>query len=67
MPDGAVLRVVPLAPDVTELAFALGGGDLVAAVPAAAATAVRSWRFKPATKSGVRVKVHITQTIPFKP
>jgi TonB family protein len=34
---------------------------------AAAATAVRSWRFKPATKSGVRVKVHITQTIPFKP
>ena len=36
MPDGAVLRVVPLAPDVTELAFALGGGDLVAAVPAAA-------------------------------
>ena len=33
---------------------------------AAAATAVRSWRFRPATKNGVRVKVHITQTIPFK-
>ncbi|MGD1148034.1 MAG: TonB family protein [Thermoanaerobaculaceae bacterium] len=34
---------------------------------AAAANAVRSWRFKPATKDGVRVKVHVTQTIPFKP
>ena len=34
---------------------------------AAAVTAVRSWRFKPATKGGVRVKVHVTQTIPFKP
>jgi len=34
---------------------------------AAAATAVRSWRFKPATKGGVRVKVHVTQIIPFKP
>ncbi|HUK14694.1 MAG TPA: energy transducer TonB, partial [Thermoanaerobaculaceae bacterium] len=33
----------------------------------AAANAVRTWRFKPATKGGVRVKVHITEAIPFKP
>jgi iron complex transport system substrate-binding protein len=36
VPGGPVRRVVPLAPDVTELAFALGAGDLVAAAPAAA-------------------------------
>ena len=36
MPGGPVRRVVPLAPDVTELAFALGAGSLVEAVPAAA-------------------------------
>jgi TonB family protein len=34
---------------------------------AAATSAVRTWRFKPATKNGTRVKVHITQPIPFKP
>ncbi|MFI5165983.1 MAG: TonB family protein [Thermoanaerobaculales bacterium] len=34
---------------------------------AAAATAVRGWRFKPATKNGVRVKVRITEAISFKP
>jgi len=34
---------------------------------AAAVSAVKTWRFKPATKGGVRVKVHVTQTIPFKP
>ena len=33
---------------------------------AAAAKAVRGWRFKPATKNGVRVKVRITQPIPFR-
>jgi protein TonB len=33
---------------------------------AAAAAAVRTWRFKPATKGGVRVKVRITQRIRFK-
>ncbi|NLH12700.1 MAG: TonB family protein [Holophagae bacterium] len=33
----------------------------------AAVEAVRSWRFKPATKAGVRVKVHTTQTIAFNP
>lgn len=33
---GPVQRVVPLAPDVTELAFALTVGDLIMAVPAAA-------------------------------
>jgi TonB family protein len=32
---------------------------------AAAVSAVRGWRFKPATKNGVRVKVRITQPIPF--
>jgi TonB family protein len=31
----------------------------------AAANAVRGWRYKPATKNGVRVKVRITQPIPF--
>jgi ABC-type Fe3+-hydroxamate transport system substrate-binding protein len=36
VPGGPVRRVVPLAPDVTELAFAVGAGDLVVAVPAAA-------------------------------
>jgi len=34
---------------------------------AAAASAVRSWRYKPATKGGVRVKVRTTQVIPFRP
>jgi TonB family protein len=34
---------------------------------AAAANAVRTWRYRPATKSGVRVKVRITQPIPFRP
>ncbi len=33
---GPVRRVVPLAPDVTELAFALGAGNLVVAAPTAA-------------------------------
>ncbi|HPC82694.1 MAG TPA: TonB family protein [Thermoanaerobaculaceae bacterium] len=33
----------------------------------AAVEAVRAWRFKPATKNGVRVKVHTTQTITFSP
>ena len=33
----------------------------------AAANAVRTWRFKPATKNGVNVKVRITEAIPFKP
>jgi len=33
---GPVRRVVPLAPDVTELAFAVGAGNLVVAVPPAA-------------------------------
>jgi len=36
VPGGPVRRVVPLAPDVTELAFAAGAGSLVAAVPVAA-------------------------------
>ncbi len=36
VPPGPVRRVVPLAPDVTELAFALGAGDLVVAAPTAA-------------------------------
>ena len=33
----------------------------------AAADAARRWRFKPATKNGVKVKVHITLTIAFNP
>ena len=33
----------------------------------AAQAAVRQWRYKPATKNGVRVKVWATQTIPFRP
>ena len=33
---------------------------------AAAVAAVRTWRFRPATKNGVRVKVHITLTTTFK-
>ncbi|MFZ5786493.1 MAG: TonB family protein [Acidobacteriota bacterium] len=33
----------------------------------AAADALRRWRFKPATKNGVRVKVWHTQSIPFQP
>jgi TonB family protein len=33
---------------------------------AAAASAVRNWRYKPATKGGVRVKVRITQPMAFK-
>jgi iron complex transport system substrate-binding protein len=33
---GPVHRVVPLAPDVTEMAFAVGAGDLIVAVPPAA-------------------------------
>lgn len=33
----------------------------------AAIEAARTWRFKPATKNGVRVKVHTTQTITFNP
>ena len=33
---------------------------------AAAASAVRNWRYRPATKGGVRVKVRITQPIVFK-
>jgi ABC-type Fe3+-hydroxamate transport system substrate-binding protein len=33
---GGVRRLVPLAPDVTEVAFAVGAGPLVVAVPAAA-------------------------------
>jgi TonB family protein len=33
---------------------------------AAAANAVRSWRYKPATKGGVRVKVRFTQSIVFR-
>jgi TonB family protein len=33
----------------------------------AAVAAVRKWRFKPATKEGVRVKVRITQRIRFNP
>ena len=36
MPGGPARRIVALAPDVTELAFALGAGDLVVAAPAAA-------------------------------
>ncbi|MFH1175912.1 MAG: TonB family protein [Acidobacteriota bacterium] len=34
---------------------------------AAAVTAVRGWRFRPATKDGVRVKVWQTLTLPFRP
>ncbi len=33
---------------------------------AAAVTAARTWRYKPATKDGVRVKVRITQAITFR-
>jgi protein TonB len=33
---------------------------------AAAAAVVRSWRYKPATKGGVRVKVRATQRIAFR-
>jgi TonB family protein len=33
----------------------------------AAQNAVRQWRYKPATKNGVRVKVWTTQTVPFRP
>jgi len=33
---------------------------------AAAASAVRNWRYRPATKGGVRVKVRITQPVVFK-
>ena len=33
----------------------------------AAVAAARKWRFKPATKNGVPVKVYITQTTIFKP
>ena len=33
---------------------------------AAAASAVRNWRYRPATKGGVRVKVRITQPMVFK-
>ncbi|MBZ5587604.1 MAG: TonB family protein [Acidobacteriia bacterium] len=33
---------------------------------AAAVSAVRTWRFRPATKNGVRVKVHISLTTTFK-
>ena len=33
---------------------------------AAAVNAVRNWRFRPATKNGVRVKVHVTLTTTFK-
>jgi len=33
----------------------------------AAASAVRNWRYRPATKDGVRVKVRITETINFTP
>jgi len=36
VPPGPVHRVVPLAPDVTEIAFAVGAGGLIVAVPAAA-------------------------------
>jgi ABC-type Fe3+-hydroxamate transport system substrate-binding protein len=36
VPAGPVRRLVPLAPDVTELAFAVGAGPLVVAVPPAA-------------------------------
>ncbi|HVN31980.1 MAG TPA: helical backbone metal receptor [Thermoanaerobaculaceae bacterium] len=36
MPEGPVRRVVPLAPDVTELAFAVGAGGLIVAAPPAA-------------------------------
>ena len=36
VPQGPARRIVPLAPDVTELAFALGAGDAVIAAPAAA-------------------------------
>jgi TonB family protein len=34
---------------------------------AAAVAAVRNWRYKPATKDGVKVKTWFTQPIPFKP
>lgn len=33
---------------------------------AAAVAAARTWRYKPATKNGVRVKVRITQAITFR-
>lgn len=33
----------------------------------AAATAVRAWRFRPATKDGVRVKAWYTTSMPFQP
>ncbi|OFV82423.1 MAG: hypothetical protein A2Y78_08120 [Acidobacteria bacterium RBG_13_68_16] len=36
VPPGPVRRVVPLAPDVTEMAFAVGAGGLIVAVPPAA-------------------------------
>jgi len=32
----------------------------------AAVSAVKTWRFRPATKNGVRVKVHIALTTTFK-
>jgi protein TonB len=34
---------------------------------AAAVAAVKSWRYKPATKDGVRVKVWFTQPVKFEP
>ncbi len=34
---------------------------------AAAVAAVKNWRYKPATKDGVKVKTWFTQPIPFKP
>jgi TonB family protein len=34
---------------------------------AAAVAAVKNWRYKPAMKNGVRVKVWHTETVPFKP
>ncbi len=34
---------------------------------AAAEQAVRRWKFRPATKDGVRVKIHHTVTVPFRP
>lgn len=34
---------------------------------AAAVAAVRNWRYKPAVKDGVRVKVWLSQSVPFRP